>query len=199
MLLEDPMGEIIATREYFPSEFGRSVRQKTRWTTGIALQTMMRWGNYASPLKYPSWKNLMARYGVWRDRKALWANPLVFLAWSALAFLLVLSWNNPDWMSDFKSKNLLATLMSANLVLFGIRLLQRTRFTTKVYGMKHGLLVSVRLILGSVINALAAIKAVKQFSVAKAGKKENRIEWDKTEHFFPTDAELGEHYEQVVQ
>lgn len=199
MLLRDPMGEVIATREYFPSDFGRSVRQKTRWTTGIALQTMLKWGTYASPLKYPSWKTLMARYGVWRDRKALWANPLVFIAWTALIVLFALSLNDPDWMSEFKSKNILTTLMSLNLILFLIRLIQRARFTTQIYGIQHGLLVFFRLILGSVINALAALKAIKQFTEAKANNQENKIEWDKTAHFFPTEEELGTKYEQVLQ
>lgn len=190
MLLQDPMGEIIATREYFPTDFGRSVRQKTRWTTGIGLQTMLKWGNFASPLVERNWKTLMGRYGVWRDRKALWANPMVFIAWSVLVLSIAMSFINPNWMNGLSENKLLLNLMYANLVLFGIRLIQRTRFTTKLYGIKHGLLIFPRLILGSVINGMAAIKAIKQFGSAKKENKTDKMVWDKTDHFFPTEEEL---------
>lgn len=190
MLLEDPMGELIATREYFPADFGRSIRQKTRWTTGIGLQTMLRWGNYASPVIKRDWKTLMGRYGVWRDRKALWANPLVFIAWSVLIVSIPMSLLNPEWMNNLAQNKTLITIMNLNLGMFILRLMQRTRFTSKIYGIRHGLLVIPRLFLGSVINGIAAIKAIHQFGKAKSKNTEGRMEWDKTEHFFPTDKEL---------
>lgn len=192
MLMEDPMGEMIATREYFPADFGRSIRQKTRWTTGIGLQTMVRWGSYASPLKMRDWKTLMGRYGVWRDRKALWANPMVFVAWTVMLICTGMSLLNPDWMNALADNKLLLNLMSLNLFLFAIRLIQRTRFTTKLYGFKHGLLILPRLLLGSVINGTAAIKAIRQFGQAKKENKTDKIEWDKTEHFFPSEESLSQ-------
>lgn len=190
MLLEDPMGEMIATREYFPADFGRSVRQKTRWTTGIGLQTMVKWGNYASPLIERNWKTIMARYGIWRDRKALWANPMVFVAWTVMLLSIATSISNPDWMNELAGNKLLLSLMMANLVLFAIRLIQRTRFTTRLYGFKHGILIFPRLLLGSVINGMAAIKAINQFGSAKKENKTDKMVWDKTDHFFPTEEEL---------
>lgn len=192
MLLEDPMGEMIATREYFPADFGRSIRQKTRWTTGIGLQTMVRWGTYSSPLIERNWKTLMARYGVWRDRKALWANPMVFVAWVVMLISVSMTIMNPDWMIALAANKLLLSLMMANLGLFAVRLIQRTRFTTKLYGFKHGALIFPRLLLGSVINGVAALKAIKQFGEAKKDNKTDQIVWDKTEHFFPTEETLSE-------
>lgn len=190
MLLEDPMGDMIATREYFPADFGRSVRQKTRWTTGIGLQTMLRWGNYASPLNERNYKTLMARYALWRDRKALWANPMVFIAWALMLISVIMTFKNPMWMESLAHNKFLFVLMNLNLTLFAIRLLQRTRFTTTLYGWKHGLLTTPRLILGSVINGMAAVKAIKQFGEAKKENKTDKIVWDKTEHFFPSEETL---------
>lgn len=193
LLLEDPLGEIIATREYFPEDFGRSVRQKTRWTTGIGLQTMLRWGSYSSPLKLKTWKSLMARYGVWRDRKALWANPLVFVAWSVMFLLLISSYLDKSLNTAAIFDNeMLISLMMANLVLFAIRLIQRTRFTTQLYGFKHGLMVIPRLLLGCVINGMAALKAIKQFNQANKSNQTQQISWDKTDHRFPTTEELSQ-------
>jgi adsorption protein B len=192
MLLLDPKGDVIATREYFPADFGRSVRQKTRWTTGIGLQTMLRWGNYESPLKRLNWKTLMARYGVWRDRKALWANPLVFLAWSVILVMFSVSILRPEALSSVSRNTLLSNLMFLNLVLFGLRLLQRWRFTTVLYGFQHGVLTIPRLALGSVINGMAAIRAIRQFGDASRDNKQDKIIWDKTEHFFPTEETIDE-------
>lgn len=192
MLLEDPLGEIIATREYFPADLGRSIRQKTRWTTGIGLQTMLRWGNYNSPLQQRDWKTLMGRYGVWRDRKALWANPLMFIAWAMLFLSLLMGLTNPGWMTPLADNKLLSSIMLANLGLFALRLLQRMRFTSKLYGLSHGLMVIPRLILGGIINGTAAIKAMHQFGKAKNENKADKIVWDKTDHFFPTEEELGQ-------
>lgn len=194
MLLEDPLGEMIATREYFPADFGRSIRQKTRWTTGIALQTMVRWGTYSSPLIERNWKTLMARYGIWRDRKALWANPLVFVAWAVLLASLIMAVINPNWMGSLANNKVLLYVMMANLALFAIRLVQRTRFTTKLYGMKHGALILPRLLLGSVINGVAALKAIRQFGEAKKENKTDQMVWDKTEHFFPSEELLEESF-----
>ncbi len=192
MLLLDPQGDVVATREYFPADFGRSIRQKTRWTTGIGLQTMLRWGNYASPLKSLNWKTLMARYGVWRDRKALWANPLVFLAWAVVIISLIATTFTPETFTQISKNKLIMNLMILNLVLFGLRLVQRLRFTTQLYGLRHGLLTVPRLALASVINGTAAIRAIRQFGAAKKDNKQDKIEWDKTQHFFPSEETISE-------
>ena len=192
LLVRDPQGEVVATREYFPSDFGRSIRQKTRWTTGIALQTMMTWGAYGNPLEVKSLKSVLARYGIWRDRKALWANPIIFLSWTVFIVCLAMSLLNPDWMSVLAKNELLLTLMYANLVLFALRLVQRMRFTTALYGFKHGLMTFPRLILGGVINGAAALRAIGQFGQANKENKTNQIVWDKTDHSFPDEEILDE-------
>ncbi len=43
--IEKPCGsrEFVATREYFPSNFYASIRQKSRWTLGIAYQGLQKY------------------------------------------------------------------------------------------------------------------------------------------------------------
>lgn len=192
LLIRDPLGEIVATREYFPADFGRSVRQKTRWTTGIALQTMVKWGSYGNPLEVKSLKSVLARYGIWRDRKALWANPIIFLAWTVFLLCVGLHFMNPQWMMKLSENKILLNLMILNLVLFGVRLIQRTRFTTALYGFKHGLLTLPRLVLGGVINGSAALRAIAHFNDANKTNKTDQIKWDKTDHFFPDEETLDD-------
>lgn len=192
LFLRDPLGEVIATREYFPADFGRSIRQKTRWTTGIGLQTMMKWGTYGNPLEIKTFKSLMASYGIWRDRKALWANPIIFIAWTVLALSILMLMISPETISILGENSLLLSMMYLNLVFFALRVLQRIRFTSTLYGFKHGLLTFPRLLLGGVINGVAALRAIKQFGKANQENKTDKITWDKTDHFFPSESELGE-------
>jgi adsorption protein B len=133
----------------------------------------------------------MGRWALWRDRKALWSNPLVFIAWTLIAFLMVLGALNPNWMSRLRFPNMLLVLMYTNLAFFAFRLVQRARFTTRLYGIQHGILSLPRLILGCVINGMSAIKAIKQFGKATKDKAQDKIIWDKTDHFFPTEEELN--------
>jgi len=60
--------EYIATREYFPSGFRASIRQRARWICGITLQTWSQVG-FVGPL--------VVRYCLLRDRKALFTNTIL--------------------------------------------------------------------------------------------------------------------------
>src|SRR5690606_33499219 len=99
---------------------------------------------------------------------------------------------SPEIFPRISNNKLIMNLMILNLVLFGLRLLQRLRFTTQLYGIRHGLLTVPRLALASVINGTAAIRAIRQFDAAKKDNKQDKIEWDKTEHFFPSEETISE-------
>ena len=60
----------VATREYFPQSFRAAVRQRTRWVTGISLQSWDRHGWTGSRQQ---------KYWLWRDRKGLIGSPLSLL------------------------------------------------------------------------------------------------------------------------
>ncbi len=176
LLIRDEKGEVVATREYFPHEFKRSVRQKTRWTTGIALQTTARWKAFGTLSKGGlSLKNIPLWYGLFRDRKSLWSNPTLAVAWG----LLPLGILNPS------SLGASAVLLKVNLALFLIRLIQRARFCTQLYGWKHGLMSFPRVLLSNLINTMAGFKAIFQYFSAPRTKSRREIVWDKTDHRFP--------------
>jgi adsorption protein B len=63
-------GSLIATRAYFPNAFRAAVRQRSRWMTGIALQSWQKFG-----WQVRRWQ----AYWLWRDRKGLLNHPVAVL------------------------------------------------------------------------------------------------------------------------
>ena len=97
-------GGPVATREYFPRRFRAAISQRTRWVTGIALQSWERHG-WNAP-----WPQL---YWFWRDRKGLIGNLLtpvanLFFLYGTASYLSHLGqpgpWHLgsliPNWISD---------------------------------------------------------------------------------------------------
>lgn len=191
LFLWAPEGELLATREYFPSELGRSVRQKTRWTIGIGLQTTARWGNYGVFEKIPKLKDCIMAYALWRDRKALWANPSVLVSWGLSFVLVSLFFINYHQYETFLFPNVMVILFVSNLALLLVRIYQRARFTRMVYGNMHGLMSVPRVLVSGWINAVACLSALRTFFLAQQSRSENKIEWEKTQHEFPTAEVLG--------
>jgi len=185
LLVRDESGQIVATREYFPDSFGRSVRQKTRWTTGIALQTLNEWGRFGRRLGRAQWlRNLAASYGLYRDRKSLWANPIAFLGWIFLVCSMI-------FRMELPKSHWIISLFMINLALFVIRLIQRARFTAQVYGAVHGVLSMPRVVYSNLINGLASLQAIKNYSSARRGGNQGKMAWTKTDHKFPDMKELN--------
>lgn len=184
VLLSDPNGEIIATREYFPARLGRSVRQKTRWTTGIALQSWERWGWFGilANLREARVKDIAMLYALWRDRKSLWSNPLSLFALGLVAATAMYHWVQPmrDWPVA------LQWLLFVNTSLIFLRLVQRAYLTQRLYGYAHGLLAPLRYLLSLFINGASALLAIKNYIHANIDGSDSQIKWDKTEHKFPT-------------
>ena len=201
LLMLDEAGEVVATREYFPHELGRSIRQKTRWTTGIGLQTMAKWkwyGSFSQGLF--SGKNLITAYAITRDRKALWANPTVLFAWFVIVCALLFSLTELGGpFFEIIHDQAVLTLVLINTALFSFRLFQRARFCTKIYGRTQGLLSIPRVVLSTYINGMACMKALYGYSIASRKKEQTKIVWDKTEHRFPDLFPKTKTEEQAVQ
>ncbi|UYO00558.1 MAG: glycosyl transferase family protein [Devosia sp.] len=170
----------IATREFFPEDFRAAYRQRARWLLGIAFQgwTQHGWeGNWGS------------KYFFLRDRKGLLTAPGAILAYFIMFSLVVLHGlfqllpevNRPPYvLLDTENYR---TLLVLNLILLGNRLVQRTFFTARIYGVTQGLMAGPRMVVSNLLNFFATLRAAFIFSRHKATGKP--IVWDKTTHSYP--------------
>lgn len=167
--------EFVATREYFPRHFQRSIRQKTRWTVGITFQG---WKNLG-------WcGNLANRYFLYRDRRGVVANVVGVIGYAVALALGIGIMTKAQWTHSpaFQTTGFTALLI-ANLAFMTLRFIQRLRFTGMIYGPKVALFAVPRWPVGIVINAFATVGAARQEAVARFYQKP--IAWAKTEHELP--------------
>ncbi|NMA97647.1 MAG: glycosyl transferase family protein [Phyllobacteriaceae bacterium] len=170
----------IATREFFPEDFRAAYRQRARWLLGIAFQG---WSQHG-------WEgNLGAKYFFLRDRKGLITAPAAILAYFVMFSLVALQAlfqflpevQRPPYV--LLDTDLYWALLVANLVLLVNRLVQRTLFTTRIYGIWQGLMAGPRMIVSNLLNFFATLRAAFIFARHKATGKP--IVWDKTTHSYP--------------
>ena len=163
-------GRIVATQAYFPATLLTAVRQKTRWTIGIALAGWDRVG----------WRgNLYERWMRLRDRRAPLAALLLLCGYGALvltALLLIFSESQRP-LGPF-----LSTLLALNAGLLLWRLVVRAACVTRHYGWREGMISIPRMITSNIIAMMAARRAIFTYlRMLKTGQ----VHWDKTEHSFP--------------
>jgi bacteriophage N4 adsorption protein B len=177
-------GEPFATREYFPSTLGTAVRQRTRWITGIGLQSWERDGWSGG------WRH---RYWLWRDRKGLWGAPVGLLSmclfFYSLASLAIAELAGTPWpFGAVASGATIKILSTATLVLMTVRCLTRAFFVGRIYGWLFALGVPVRFLWGTWIDCSATFGALARFTTAKL--RGRRLVWLKTEHVYPSQETL---------
>ncbi|WP_415062021.1 glycosyltransferase [Bdellovibrio sp.] len=185
--IEMPRGskEFIATREYFPSDFFASIRQKSRWTLGIAYQGLdnIQWQG--------SWVD---RYFLLRDRKGPLNSALVILSvivLLGLAGFRLLSGRVPEMLNN----PVFDTLIVLNAVNMLLRVFQRMWAVRRVNGWTQALMVPVRWLVANVVNVAATIKAHRTYRHSlKTGQKPA---WVKTDHRLP--AHFGKEVEVQTQ
>jgi adsorption protein B len=175
-------GRAIATREYFPRDFHRAVKQRTRWITGITLQ---------------SWEYHSARetfghlYWFWRDRKGLAANLITPLT-NILFVLGAGTWagahaTHHPWLLA-RDLSRLYPVYLAGLSLQAIQTAIRIVCCATVYGWRFASGVPVRVLVANVINCLATLRAICDFTNWKI--RHRPLCWHKTEHAYPSRAAL---------
>jgi adsorption protein B len=165
--------EYIATREYFPSRFWASVRQRSRWILGIALQAWEQIG----------WKGSLAvLYCLWRDRKGLANYLLVLLAYALVAWNLGRELAAPAGSPG--APGLLAGLLAFNLGAMAWRTAAKVLFVRRLYGLGQAALVPARLVVANLIGFLATVRAVRTYLVHRLTGRPLR--WLKTAHAFPS-------------
>jgi len=173
----------IATREYFPRAFRDAVAQRTRWVTGIALQSWERFGWRVALRQY---------YWLWRDRKGLVGNLLTLLvnAWflfGAAAWALSQAGGSP-WCAP----QLPAGLCWMAAFILALTILQtgtRVWCSARIYGWPFALWAPLRALWGNLLNCVATMRALWRFFSARL--QGNPLAWAKTEHIYPSDAALA--------
>lgn len=178
---EDGDREFIATREYFPSHFMASVRQKSRWTLGIAYQGFqnLQWSG-----------SVVDRYFLLRDRKGPASSVLVLLSLVVLVGLLLMRLAG-EGIPVILQSDFFSALLVFNVLAMGLRVVQRMRAVARVNGTSQALMVPLRWVLANIVNLLASAKAHRTFRHSQ--RTGTRPAWIKTEHKMPRHfgAEVG--------
>ncbi len=175
-------GRPMATREYFPRNFKAAVGQRTRWITGIALQS---WEFHSAR------ETLRQLYWFWRDRKSLIGN-LVTPLMNMLAIYGALTWTwdrivHVPWGLARELSPLLPVYI-AGFCLQVFHTSIRAGCSARIYGWRFACAVPLRAMAGNWINAFASLRAIRNYADAKAHGRPLR--WAKTEHAYPNRAAL---------
>lgn len=164
-------GRLIATRAYFPARLDQSVRQKTRWMHGIALQGWDRLGWGGAPVDL--WMQL-------RDRRGPLAAILLVIAYLLVFFFgvgLVLQYF--EVVASPRSTPLLTVLLWLNLSGLVLRLFVRASFTAREFGWRQGVMAVPRTLVSNVIAIMAGRRALAAYIATLRGAP---LLWDKTDH-----------------
>lgn len=164
-------GRLIATRACFPADLDQSVRQKTRWIHGIALQGWDRLGWSAHPVEL--WMRMRDRRGPLTAIVLAAAYLLLLLA--GLLWLATLLGLGRPWAFD----PLISLLIAANFAGFVWRAAMRFTFTAREYGWAEGLRAVLRIPVANVIAIIAGRRALFAYVRSLAGVLP---QWDKTRH-----------------
>ena len=167
----DASGRLIATRAYFPSSLPASVRQKTRWMHGIALQGWDRLG----------WRgSILNRWMTLRDRRG----PLAAVV-LAIAYLLVAATFLSQAAASLgilvpvEPSPLLRALLVFTLLGLVWRCAMRGLFTAREYGLVEGLVAVPRVFVSNIIAIMSGRRALAAYLKTLRG---GPIVWDKTDH-----------------
>ncbi len=166
----DGTTDLIATRAHFPDKLGDAVRQKARWTAGIALAGWDRLGWSAS------WRDNWMR---WRDRRALYAACVISSGYAALLLSVALGIGTGHFGGLPK---LLTPLLEITGLLLIWRLTVRAFCVSRHYGWRAGLTSIPRTLISNIVAMLAARAAMMHYiSFLRTGV----LAWQKTSHRSP--------------
>jgi adsorption protein B len=166
----------IANWAYFPMDFTRSVRQKTRWILGISLQEWERSG----------WAgDFITKENLVKDRKVFLSSATNFLGYAIFLYFIVYEMGVRGWLPFYwlpviqKDTPLYSVVLFDTFLMF-FRFFQRIVIVGSVYGLTAGLLAVPRMFIGNIVNGYAALRALQIFADARQGKA--AVRWDKTDH-----------------
>jgi len=183
-LVEERVREYIATRERFPARLRDAVRQKSRWTVGIAMQGWRSVGWRGAPRH---------DYMLFRDRKGVvtaLVNVLAYAVVMGYSAVLVLKWLGLGYRYPplVEPGSLLWKMLLVVTFFMIWRIVIRMYFVARIYGWRRVAPVPLRLIWGNFINFAADVRAIRLF--VRHLVTGVAIAWDATDHTYPMEAEL---------
>lgn len=178
--------ELVAIRNVFPLKFWNSVRQKSRWIAGIALQG---WENLG-------WRgDLLTKYVLSKDRKSLLTGQVNMLGYvvvmAVLGYQLAI-WLFPDayhYPPLVEKGTVLYGLLTVTAVFLVYRILIRMYCVFRFYNLKYALLSIPNFIWANLINFFATNRALHIFFRSRLSGQS--VKWDHTTHSPPTEQELA--------
>jgi adsorption protein B len=182
--LSGKQADMIATREFFPQSLRAAIRQRTRWITGIGLQT---WEHHG-------WRGTLPQvYWFWRDRKGLLGNPLSLFT-NLLFVYGALSWL-AAWLAGvpwrLAQQAMHPWLLASTLTVQAIQTSVRIACAVRLYGVFFALGVPLRSVCANWINSVAAFRALYRYFRARLLGEP--LIWLKTEHAYPSRSALLQH------
>lgn len=187
--------DFITTRSLFPNTFKAAIRQKTRWTYGITMQSVGMKDVFIS-----KGVSFAGRYSFYKDLKAKIINLLPLLGYIASIYcILALFFDlTPLYTKDspvYYMAMAVFVMMIIRQVFRGYALYHVYGFRSVFFGCLIPPLFPIRLIYGNIINFVATARAfrLKLFgdkSTNKKVKKEHtekakkEVKWSKTDHEF---------------
>lgn len=171
-------GSLVASHSYFPHRIDHSVRQKTRWLRGIALDGWDRIGWQS--LAGSAWQTRLTGYWMlWRDRRLLLSAVAILFGYAAMLLGLVLAVTRAALPTISQG---LALLLSVNLLMLLWRLAMRALHTGRLYGWAEGVRAVLRQPVSNIILVMTAWRAFRDHMRGRGGQP---LVWDKTVHRFP--------------
>lgn len=170
----DSAGELIATRAYFPGDLAASVRQKTRWTIGIALSGWDRtgWGRGKADI----WMRA-------RDRRSVLSAVVLIAAYGGLLCWLISGAGAISGVHQPAPLDpVLRILLIGNGLVLAWRLVVRATCTGWHYGWHQAMWSVPRALVGNIIAVMAARRAMTGYIASLRGAA---LAWDKTRHYIP--------------
>lgn len=171
--------DYIATRSIFPNTFKAAVKQKTRWTLGITMQSYQFRNLFKGDLP------LIGRYSLYRDQKAKISNLLAGIGYPVLIYFIVslftpLTPIYPYYSLSWYLSLIVTFMMVERQLLRGYALYQVYGFRSTFFGVLFPPLIPFRIIWGNAINFTSTVRAYWQYMKKTREEKENAATTDLT-------------------
>ncbi|MDG2004673.1 MAG: glycosyl transferase family protein [Novosphingobium sp.] len=167
----DHLGQLVATRSFFPSSLEESVKQKSRWIHGIALQGWDRLGWSGRPIEL--WMSL-------RDRRGPLTALVLAAAYTLLAIEALLGLARvAGWQNALELSPALRVMLIVCFSSFAWRAAWRCYFTGREYGLTEGFRSILRIPVANIISIMAGRRALVAYIGTLRGAS---VSWDKTQH-----------------